>query len=91
MESERDWMAVSETVVQILGDPCLFNLLRSSTWNKVFRIFYLENTMFPMARCAFENRRSYLTGPGGFVVGLKVFVIVIKLGLFILLLLLQRH
>ena len=34
MESERDWMAVSETVVQILGEPCLLSLLRSSTWNK---------------------------------------------------------
>lgn len=31
MDSERDWMLVSETVVQILGEPCLFNLLRSST------------------------------------------------------------
>lgn len=32
MESERDWMAVSDTVVQILGEPCLLSLLRSSTW-----------------------------------------------------------
>lgn len=31
IESERDWMAVSETVVQILGEPCLLSLLRSST------------------------------------------------------------
>lgn len=30
-ESERDWMLVSETVVQILGEPCLFSLLLSST------------------------------------------------------------
>lgn len=34
MESERDWMAVSDTVVQILGEPCLLSLLRSSTWKK---------------------------------------------------------
>lgn len=32
IDSERDWILVSDTVVQILGEPCLFSLLRSSTW-----------------------------------------------------------
>lgn len=77
-------MAVSDTVVQILGEPCLLSLLRSSTCNKY-------NLLRSTARQVHEIfTRLYLTSPGGFVVGLQVLVVVVKLGLLLLLLLLLQ-
>lgn len=88
-------MAVSETVVQILGEPCLLSLLRSSTWNKdesERKIYSVFKCTVVWLWCVMPGRKHcYLTGPSWFVVGLQVFVIVVELRLLFLLLLLQRH
>lgn len=94
IESERDWMAVSETVVQILGEPCLLSLLRSSTWNpdnSKRRVYSAGVYMWCLTVAYHASNHFYLTGPSRFVVGLQVFVIVVELGLLFLLLLLQGH
>lgn len=91
MESERDWMAVSETVVQILGEPCLLSLLRSSTWNVTTVEGCSLSTPVLALWCEILRRRFYLASPSGFVVRLQILVVVVELGLLLLLLLLQGH
>lgn len=91
MESERDWMAVSDTVVQILGEPCRLSLLRSSTWwtrRERRREWTAEAPRRPDRPL---GPAHYLASPGGLVVGLQVLVVVVELRLLLLLLLLQGH